>query len=49
MNKDNNYYQTITLGMIFCGSSHHTANHRLTDVLYYFSIGYFYLLLLDAF
>jgi len=40
MNNNNNEYQTIKLGMAFCGSSHHTANQSAADVLYYFSIGY---------
>jgi len=28
------------MGMALCRSSHHTANHRTTDLIYYFSIGY---------
>jgi len=28
--------------MTLCGFSHHTANQRTTDLLCYFSIGYYY-------
>jgi len=28
--------------MGICGFSHHTANQGATDLLYYFSIGYYY-------
>jgi len=37
------------LGMAFCGFSHHTANQRADDLQYFFSIGYYYYLLLYAF